>query len=243
MDEPSPHSGKPTVIRYRFTLASGVEERFELELDPDTLEYRAEVPATPPPWTRLAFEQCSNCPLSSAEHAHCPVALNLVGLVRSFDGVVSHDPVELAVQTEERLVSLPTTAQEGVSSLVGLIMATSACPHTSFFRPMARFHLPLASDLETIYRSTSMYLLGQYFRSLSGQPVDARLDGLKDVYETLRVVNRALAARLRAASESDSTVNAVVMLDVYAILVHDAIEDSLEELRPLFDVHVARGAD
>ncbi len=230
----------PMAIRYRFTLASGAVEAFELTLDAATLEYRAAVPDTPPPWTRLEFEQCSNCPLAGSEHTHCPVALNLLPLVTSFDGVVSYDRVALDVETEQRRVSLNTSAQQAISSLVGLIMATSACPHTSFFRPMARFHLPLASDLETMYRATSMYLLGQYFRKLSGQSVDDRLDGLKRVYETLRVVNRALAERLRAASESDSTLNAVVMLDVYAILVHDAIEDSLEELRPLFEAYVTR---
>jgi hypothetical protein len=30
-------------------------------------------------------------------------------------------------------------------------------------KPMARFHLPLASEEETIYRATTMYLLAQYF--------------------------------------------------------------------------------
>ena len=34
----------------------------------------------------------------------------------------------------------------------GLIMATAGCPWTDRLRPMARFHLPFATEAETVYR-------------------------------------------------------------------------------------------
>ena len=61
------------------------------------------------------------------------------------------------------------------------------------------------------------------------------IDGLKEIYDELRIVNKSLGERLQSASESDSTLNAMVLLDVYAIMIPDAIEESLEDLRPLFD--------
>ncbi len=54
-----------------------------------------------------------------------------------------------------------TTAQQAMSSVLGLIMATAGCPWTDRLRPMARFHLPFASDAETLYRSISMFLLSR----------------------------------------------------------------------------------
>ncbi len=54
-----------------------------------------------------------------------------------------------------------TTAQQAMSSVLGLIMATAGCPWTDRLRPMARFHLPFASEAETVYRSVCMFLLAR----------------------------------------------------------------------------------
>lgn len=88
--------------------------------------------------------------------------------------------------TTERTVSAETSAQQGLGSLLGLIMATSGCPHTVFFKPMARFHLPFSNESETIYRAVSMYLLSQYFTTREGAPIDAGLDGLRDIYDKIQ---------------------------------------------------------
>ena len=47
-------------------------------------------------------------------------------------------------------------------------------------------------------------------------------------------VNAGLAERLREATHEDSTLNAVVLLDVFAKTLPMVIEESLEELRHLF---------
>ena len=43
---------------------------------------------------------------------------------------------------------------------------------------MARFHLPLASSAETIYRSVSMYFMAQYFLAKEGKEPDLELEGI-----------------------------------------------------------------
>lgn len=117
---------------------------------------------------------------------------------------------------------------------MGLVIASSGCPHTAFFKPMARFHLSLSNGEETAYRVTSMYLLSQYFMKKEGKQADFSLQGLTQLYENVQQVNCAIAERLRAASEADSVLNAIVILDTYAQTVPYMIEDSLDNIRYLF---------
>ena len=117
---------------------------------------------------------------------------------------------------------------------MGLIMATSGCPRTAFLKPMARFHLPFASEEETVYRVTSMYMLAQYFLGLEGQTDVDGFSGLTRMYGELEYVNTAMAKRLRAATETDSSLNAIVLLDLFAKTVPWALNRSLSDLRHLF---------
>jgi hypothetical protein len=113
-------------------------------------------------------------------------------------------------------------------------MATSGCPITTFFRPMARFHLPFANAEETTYRAVSTYLLAQYFRKRRGEPADLELEGLTTLYEDLHRLNRAFAKRLRGARGTDSSVNAVILLDVLAGALTSESEDRLPALEASF---------
>jgi hypothetical protein len=230
-------------ICYRFTLASGTQEIFDLKLDARTLELKDNIPTDPPAWTKLSYHQCPNCPLPEREEAPCPAAANLVDLVRGFEGVRSHETIRVEVETAERAVAQDLAAQRAVGSIMGLIMAVSGCPHTAFFRPMARFHAPWASDEETIYRATSMYLLAQYFKRESGQDSEFGLEGLSTVYENVRQVNGAFIERLHAASREDSTLNALVVLDMLALTMPLAISDSLERIRYLFEPFLGTPVD
>ena len=109
-----------------------------------------------------------------------------------------------------------------------------AFQHQEIFKPMARFHLPLSSELETIYRSSSMYLLAQYFSIKEGEKPDFELIGLANIYHNIQVVNMSMSKRLKAATKTDSTVNAVILLDMYAQTMPCVIEESLEDIRYLF---------
>lgn len=221
-------------IRYSFTLPDASREVFDLELNAVTFTLEREMGSIQP-WTALAFHRCPNCPLSIDTHSHCPVATNIANMVQRFDHLLSFDKVQVEVTTQERKISQNTTAQRGISSLMGLLIATSACPLTDFFKPMARFHLPFASEEETICRAASMYLLAQYFSKRDGHDTIPDLKGLTRIYHDIHVVNQSMAARLRAASDTDSTTNAIIILDMFAKAVPDVIEESLSEIRYLFE--------
>jgi hypothetical protein len=96
---------------------------------------------------------------------------------------------------------------------------------------MARFHLPFASETETVYRSVGMFLLArEYFFADAADGSDA----LASLYESLHIVNRDMARRVGAASRNDPARNAIALLDAYTILLPAALDASLDELKPLF---------
>lgn len=221
-------------IKYYFTLPEGVREVFNLQFDAEKLDLVGGMPDDLPPWTKLDFNQCPNCHLTTDTHPYCPLAAHLVDIVRRFEGLLSYSEIQVDVMTAERFITQETTVQRGMSSLMGLVMATSGCPHMAFFKPMARFHLPFASAEETVYRATSMYVLAQYFLHREGHQADLDLIGLREIYNNIEVVNVAVAKRLRTATEADSAINAIILLDIYTKAIPVVIEEALEELRYLF---------
>lgn len=187
-----------------------------------------------PEWTRLEFNQCENCTLPLEDDARCPAAANMVGVVNRLADLLSHDRARVVVSADDRTVACSTTMQRGICSLLGLLMAASGCPMTVFFKPMARFHLPFASTGETIWRATSTYLLGQYFKLQQGKTPDVALTGLAEIYKNIQVVNLDFAKRLRATCNHDSMVDAIILLDMFAKSMPLAIDESLKDIRHLF---------
>lgn len=188
------------------------------------------------PWAELDYRQCPGCTLKRTEHLYCPIAFNLGDLLKDWKDVVSFTQVELSVDTPNRSIRAKTTAQKALSSLFGLIMATSDCPHTQFFRPMAQFHLPLATSKETSFRAISTYLLTQFFRKQAGENVDFNLSGLSKIYENIHELNISVKKRLEDAVEFDAALNAVTVLDIFTITSTNFLDDEIENLKPLFSV-------
>jgi Domain of unknown function (DUF6901) len=221
-------------IRYLFNLPDSQQEIIDLYLDPVTLELLNEPPQSIPPWAKLDFCQCPNCLLDIESSPNCPIAVHMVKLLKMFQTLLSYETVHVDIITPQRGISKETSAQKSLSSVMGLIMATSGCPHMEFFKPMARFHLPLASAEETIYRAASMYLLAQYFLRKEGREADLDLEGLKQIYENIQTLNVAMFKRLQSTCDKDVAVNSLTILDVFAQTLPFVIEQSLEEIRYMF---------
>jgi hypothetical protein len=222
-----------TAITYRFHLAAGARE-VTLRFDSASFTLLRDEGAAAPDWTALEFNQCPHCPLTPRDTPVCPFAAGLAGFIAHFDAFYSYEEVAIEIVTDTRTVVATKSLQQGMASLVGLIGATSGCPHLAFFRTMARFHLPFARDDETLYRVFSMYLLGQYLEGAALPAGPAALDGLLALTEAATVVNRGMADRVRAAATKDVVVNAVVILDMFAQAVPYVVEGDLDELRAMF---------
>jgi hypothetical protein len=115
-----------------------------------------------------------------------------------------------------------------------MYMVTSNCPVMDRLRPNVRFHLPFASEEETIYRAISMYLTAQYFRMRNGEAPDWELKKLADVYRGVSGVNRGMTERLAAASTKDANVNAVIHLSTSSQTLDNFLEYCVKEIEYLF---------
>lgn len=221
-------------ITYKFKLPDNSEEVFDLTLNSYTIEMIGNESTSPPAWAELEHHQCPHCPLTVKTHHFCPVAINLNTVIDRFDHLMSFEKVVVDVIKAERRVTAETSAQEGISSLMGLLIAGSSCPYTHFFKPMARFHLPFANRDETLWRAASTFLLAHYFKDQGLKESNINLEGLVKIYDDVTILNDYMVERVRSATTKDSAVNALVHLDVFAKFLTPPLEDSLNQIRNVF---------
>jgi hypothetical protein len=229
-----------TQIVYRLSRPDGSTMEYVLSLEPAKIKACDADDSTLPPWTKLEYKQCTHCPLSQRKNTYCPLAAKMSGIMGFFDSVLSYARVRLEIETTERMVVKETTSGRALSSIMGLVIPTSGCPHTAYFRPMARFHLPFASPDETVYRAASMYLLAQYYCHQAGFKPDMDMRGLKKIYENMRILNASFAERLRAASKTDTSINAIALLDTFTFFLPVALDESLKDFRTLFEAYLGK---
>jgi hypothetical protein len=219
--------------KYCFDFPNGTKKRFLIQLDAKTLLFKPTLHSRPD-WTNLADHQCSCCALSKDKVTHCPIAVNISELVTAFKDMVSHESCIVSCITAERTVTKNTLVQDGLSSIMGIIMATSGCPTMDILKPMARFHLPFATVDEAMFRSISVYLLRQYFTHQQGGHSDFFLKNVKSYYEEIEKVNKGILNRIRHASRLDADRNAIVILNALAQILNMEIDDDLRSLRCIF---------
>jgi hypothetical protein len=185
-------------------------------------------------WTKLEHHKCSHCPLNEEQSPFCPLAIAIDGIVAKLQNSLSYDIIHAQVEFKNRVISTDTTVQRALSSLMGLIIPTSGCPHTVYFRPMSRFHQPFADIEETIFRATSMFLLSQYFLNKEQGCIPPDFSRLEAIYNNVHIVNKYICRRLREVREDDCYLNAIVILDMFTVSMHSALKHDLETLEPYF---------
>ena len=224
------------VFSYTFVKEDGSIKIFKIELDPQSLELIHQPFSNLPHWTKLEFNKCPNCTLENDKIIHCPVASNIVDMIEVFRDSKSFENANVQITTSQREYNKEASLQQGVSSMLGIIMVTSGCPILSKLRPMTRFHLPFASLEETIYRAISMYLVKQYFKSQDGKDPDWELNGLMDIYKEIHDVNKAFFSRLSSLKGKDANVNALIILDNFANYINFSIDrNKLSKIKWMFD--------
>jgi hypothetical protein len=228
------------LITYEFEFQDKGKSIYPLHLDRDTVSLISEKKRPFPPWTRLEYYQCSVCPLTTDITPYCPIAANIADLIEDFKDIQSTEHVRITVHTEERSYVKEVRAQKGLSSIFGIIMATSNCPHLDFLKPMARYHLPFSTDEETIIRSISMYLLSQYFALKKRGQANLSLENLERAYSLVQKVNQGICKRISSVirdrkSQGDAANNAVVILDIFSQLLKMEIENDLNSITTLFE--------
>ena len=225
----------PITYVYTIRLENGSQMKFTVDLDPDTLSLIP--PASPEPlpeWTRLQFQQCPNCPLSTETTERCPIAANLVPVVDAFRDRRSFEPVEVSVDAQNRTYTRKAGLQTAISPLLGLHMVTSGCPVMDRLRPLVETHLPFMSRRETQYRMLSLHLMSRFFAERRGEPAEPDFERLRRTMEAVHEVNVGFCNRLRAITEKDASINAIVILSTLGDFPDERlIEQDLDRLERL----------
>jgi hypothetical protein len=224
---------------YRIELEDGQVSCVRIELDPVTLTMIPAGKGSYPPWTQLSYKQCPCCPLSPREERYCPVAVNISDLVDRFKDILSHKNCMVVCETVDRTYSKKTSAMDALTSVFGIVMATSDCPVMDFLKPMARFHLPFSSVEETTARSTSLFLLGRYFKYKKGDGNGFDFDELEKSYASVQLVNEGLLARIQSLGKQDADKNAIITLHSLSQFLSLEMDFSLGTVAHFFE----RGTD
>jgi len=225
----------PFQFHYQFQFSNGQLKDYEISLDPDTLSLiPVATVADTPEWVHLEYQQCRDCPLHPDVHRNCPIAVNIMELVESFKAVFSYHDCIVVCETAERSYMKKTSVMEGLSSIFGVIMATSDCPVMEFLKPMARFHLPFATIEETTVRTASMYLLAQYFKYKNQPGIRFDFKTLEQHYSMVQVVNEGLLGRITSVGSEDADKNAIVTLHSLSQFLSMEMDYSLSGLEYIF---------
>ncbi|HHT9137493.1 MAG TPA: DUF6901 family protein [Candidatus Wunengus sp. YC60] len=220
-------------ITYNLKLKDGKEYTFAVDIDRQGSQ-EGSSRETHSFWTKLNYNQCSNCPLQTAIHKHCPAALDLEEITEKFGDIISTERADVWVHTKNRSFFKNCDVQEALKSLFGLIMASGSCPILSRLKPLAYFHLPFAGLEETVHRLVGTYLIKQYLISGEGKcEPDWNLKGIEKLYRELEIVNVHFMNRLRDASSKDASSNALYIFVTLTSLIAMDINKMMEVLEPI----------
>jgi hypothetical protein len=219
------------IITYQFSFDEGQEISHAVDLD---RAYDPVAARKAPVWTKLGNNQCQNCPLSAADHANCPAAVDLDGVIRGFQSHSAATKLNVRVVTPEREYLKRVTLEEGIRALMGLVMATSACPVFGTLKPNARHHLPFARQEEYILRSVSLYLMRQYLVWREGGTPDWELKGLVKNSEQLQLVNHAFWQRIMTEFQSDANSKALLSFFTMSSSVSSSLQSQITKMKKVF---------
>ncbi|WP_269522374.1 DUF6901 family protein [Coraliomargarita parva] len=212
------------VVRYTFQF----EDR-KVVFDTDTKPHQNRVGPDYPEWTRMSYRQCSCCPVKACKEDRCPVATRISAVLEAFASNQSTERVKVTVETAQRNYYQECDLQVGLNSLLGILMATSACPVLERLGAMANFHIPFCSTRETLHRTVGSYLMQQYFKQLRGEEPDWELKELKELYTELEGLNRDFSKRIEGSIQSDAVSNAVIMFFATSVVVASSLDQQLQK--------------
>lgn len=223
----------PRTYQYIFDFPDGRKTTFAVSLDSISQSVNS-CPSSPPGWARLEHHKCEICPLAEGEYHFCPVAVSISTLITEFGATVSYTACRVSCIAPERTITKDTTIQDGLASILGLLMATSGCPVMEPLRPLARFHLPFATVDETIFRFVAAYMIKQYYLHGKNNNGDFDLKNIKEHYSMVKLVNKGMLRRITDISKRDADKNAIVNLNSVAQILELEVDDNFETLSHLF---------
>jgi len=217
-------------VKYDFSFDDNKDLSYTVDVDRPGMRNELKKSNTPE-WVLLSHCKCSNCPLSEEDSPVCPAAFDIQDVIEDFQSKPASQKVNINVIASDRSYSKRTNVEEGLRSLMGLVLATSQCPILGQLKPMAMHHMPFSSSNEFILRSVSVYLMQQYFEYRAEKTPDWDLKGLISRNKQLQLVNQALWQRIHLDNHNDSNLKTLLSFFSMSSSVSVSLETQLQKLK------------
>lgn len=215
-------------ISYLFHIEDKEDVVFEVLIDSTSMTHSIPQDFKEPEWSS-SFK----CSFMTDDKKNCCSLCKCIAYVTNeFKDIKVDTPATISVRTENRNYTIKQNIKTGLFSILGLYMSTSNCPHFAFLKPMAKFHLPFASDIETVFRSIGTYLLGEYFRFKDGIVPDWDLQALSTLYEQVSKIDLEIAEHLKKISPD--SIEPIMILNSFADLFTKDIKEKLDKIEPFY---------
>ncbi|EQC49893.1 hypothetical protein M899_2615 [Bacteriovorax sp. BSW11_IV] len=227
-------SEKPYTYKYKISFANGEVYTKDIVIDniDGTLVESEIIPKDLEEMARLDFCKCTHCPYSEKEFKYCPVFRNITQVVNDFKNHNPHEVVTASVEFNGRKVETKDELHVPLTSLVGLLMASSECEYFDFLKPMAKTHQPFSTYEETLIRVVSFYFLNRF---LCGHTLDWNIQELRKQYQDLEKVNAGILERIKAIKDgAEAEAEAVLVLDSFIKNFSWEYELNLDDLKEFF---------
>lgn len=171
-------------------------------------------------WAKSENVGCSNCPLKDNEY--CNFALSIHHFIEFFKDFNSYEAVSVTVYSNDLTITKLTTIQQTALSILNLIVPFSECPKFSIFREVSLNHYPFESFENVLVRALGYYYLN-YINHSNHNDI-SMYDRFLMIFSDMREPIRNVCNVLRKTENKDATLNALILLDTYILLMTDIIE-------------------
>lgn len=219
---------------YEINFENGNRYRREMVIDriDGKLIEEESIPDELKEFALLDFCKCEHCPYSSNDFKYCPVFQNIANVISEFKNNDPHEIIEAKVFIENKTVVMKGELQVALTSLIGLLMASSECEYFDFLKPMVKTHQPFSSYEETLIRVVSLYFLDRFLR---GHTLDWDIKELKKEYQSLEKVNAGILARIKSIRGGvEVEREAVLILDSFIKNFSWEYELNLDDVKEFF---------
>lgn len=151
-------------IEYRITLDDQHQLNYRTSWSGTTTRRRLPQRRAGRAWNTIAA--ATACSIANAT-AIVRAAVDPYKVIEDFRNLPAFRKAGICVRTPSASTPAQAGLEEGLRALIGLIMASSACPLLAPLRPMAQ-HLPFASNQEFVLVVVPPYLMRQYFNFREG---------------------------------------------------------------------------
>lgn len=197
-------------ITYSLKLGKGESLLFTADLTKKRWALRRGDRSSLPPWTRLSFRQCANCPLRDREF--CPPAAALAEFVEAIKDRVSGTPTTVVVAQDDWKVKRRGGLSSMIAPLVQILMTTSGCPIFDPFRRYAVLTAGFIAPPQEEHILLGAHLLEEHLRGGGKRATEEAFRTLQADVDEFQRAFKSFKSRFDGVGTGDAHHNALLKM-------------------------------